>query len=395
MWRRALTLAFTRRTIGGDQHPPFPGRGQGWDRSRIALVLVNGPPDSVQGPRGRALFGGEAPIVYKEKGRFGSLRAIATALHRVSSGWVYCIDLGFPGSLLSALRSRLPSSVRLAYEIGDPARPLLANQARPSWEVAVAHGIDRCLPAQADRLVFRGSYLAQHFETIAPSRRLPRWIWLPDGADCDVFRPRRDEPDVAALRRVHGLEGRFVVGLVGSLHHNPHADLFYGWELAEALARLPAALPITGVIVGDGPGRQVLEAARDRLELGGRLRLIGRIPHDVIPTWMNVFDVGLSTQTDDPVGWGRTTAKLPEYLACGTPVVCSDVGEAHRWLGSSGQTLPYQGLRDQAYPTRLADRLYSLRDQDLGPLRKQNRELALRLFDYRVLRQHIHDFLAS
>jgi hypothetical protein len=71
------------------------------------------------------------PIEYKVRRRFGSLRAISEALRKVSAGWVYCIDLGFPGSLLAALRSRLPSGVRLAYEIGDPARPLLTNQARP------------------------------------------------------------------------------------------------------------------------------------------------------------------------------------------------------------------------------------------------------------------------
>ena len=116
---------------------------------------------------------------------------------------------------------------------------------------------------------------------------------------------------------------------------------------------------------------------------------------DVVPTWMNVFDVGLSTQTDDPVGWGRTTAKLPEYLACGAAVVCSDVGEAHRWLASSGQTLPYEGLRDPAYPARLAARLQAIRGQDLRPLRVQNRALALRLFDYRILRGQIREFLSS
>jgi glycosyltransferase involved in cell wall biosynthesis len=364
-------------------------------RSRISLVLVNGPPDSVQGPRARALFGGEAPIVYKEQGRLGSLRAIAAALGAVSSGWIYCIDLGFPGALLAALRSRLPSRVRLVFEIGDPARPLLATRARPLWEVAAAHGFDRHLPAQAERVVFRGSYLADYFAMIAPRQRLPRSIWLPDGADCDLFRPRRDEADVMALRRVHGLEGQFVVGLVGSLHYNPRVDLYYGWELAEALAHLPADMPVTGVVVGDGPGRAVLEATRGRLGLGERLRMIGRVPHDVVSTWMNVFDIGLSTQTDDPVGWGRTTAKLPEYLACGTAVICSDVGEAHRWLAASGQTLAYHGLRDTTYPTRLAERLRALRDQDLRPLRSQNRALALRRFDYRVLRGQVREFLDS
>src|SRR5438067_1271218 len=126
----------------------------------VRLVLVNGPPASVQGPRARALFGDEVPIHYKERGRFGSIGATWRALREVSRGWVYCIDLGFPIAPLAALRRRLGRSLRLAYEIGDPARPLLVNQGRPRAEVALAHLFDRRLPAVADRIVFRGSYLA-------------------------------------------------------------------------------------------------------------------------------------------------------------------------------------------------------------------------------------------
>src|SRR5262249_62404746 len=44
------------------------------------LVLVNGPPDSVQGPRARALFGGSARVVYKERGRVGSARPVWSAV---------------------------------------------------------------------------------------------------------------------------------------------------------------------------------------------------------------------------------------------------------------------------------------------------------------------------
>jgi glycosyltransferase involved in cell wall biosynthesis len=360
------------------------------------LVLVNGPADSVQGPRARALFdGGRVDVVYKEHGRLGSVGPIWSALRGHRTGWVYCIDLGIPGAPLAALRRRLRPAVRLVYEIGDPARPLLEPQQRPRVEVAVADRLDRWLPAWADRLVFRGSYLADHFASMAPKGALPPWIWIPDGADMSVFSPRRDDPAVSALRRRHGLEGQFVAGLVGNLHHSPALNLFYGWELAEALALIPADRPIVGVVVGDGPGRPVLESTRGRLGLGERLKLIGRVPHEEVPLWMNVFDVGLSTQTDNPVGWGRTAAKLPEYLGCGTIVVCSDVGEAHRWLASSGQCLPYHGMRDARYPARLASRLLTLAETDLDPLRHHNRELALRVFNYEVLRPRLAALLAG
>lgn len=359
------------------------------------LVLVNGPTGSVQGPRARALFGGSARIAYKERGRIGSAGPFWSALREQRSGYVYGIDLGVPAAPLAALRRRLKPGVELVYEIGDPAGPLLANQGRPRWEVALAKALDRRLPIRADRLVFRGSYLADYFASIAPGGKLPPWIWLPDGADLSAFAPRRDDPAVSALKKKHGLDGKFVVGLVGSIHYNPAFDWYYGWDLAEALARIPADRPIVGVVVGDGPGRPVLEQARERLKVGDRLKLVGRATREEVPLWVNAFDVGLSTQTDDPVGWGRTTAKLPEYLGCGTVVVATDVGEAHRWLSSTGQTLPYKGMRDDGYPDRLAARLLELADEDLDPLRIQNRGLAERLFDYDVLRRRLAEFLAG
>lgn len=376
---------------------PQAGRSPGRPlKSKIGLVLVNGPSTSVQGPRARALFGDQAPIQYKSGGRIGSIGATWSALRRVREGWIYGIDLGVPSAPLAALRRRIGRSVRLAFEIGDPIRPLLRGQGRAGWQVTLAHQLDRRLPSKADRLVFRGSYLANYFAEVATRRPLPRSIWLPDGVDVARFRPRRDgDPEAARLRRTHGLVGRFVVGLVGNIHFNAIHNLFYGWELAEALALLPGELPITGVVVGDGPGFSVLEASRERLGLGERLRLVGRVPHEEVPAWLNLFDVALSTQTDDPVGWGRTTAKLPESLACGTPVLCTDVGEAHRWLKESGQTLAYQGYRDESYPARLAQRLREWLEADLEPIRQHNRELALRLFDYEVLRQQLDEFLSA
>ena len=359
------------------------------------IVLVNGSPQSVQAPRARALFD-DAVIIYKERGRLGSLGLVRRALCDVEEGWIYCIDLGFPSSLLAMLRRRLSTKIKLIYEIGDPARALLANQARSTWEISVAHGFDKYLPRRADRLVFRGSYLADYFGKLCGEHSLPDWLWLPDGVDGSVFKPLPMKAvEIAALRTEHRLDGKFVIGLVGNIHYNPIHNLFYGWELAEALALLPPELPIVGVIVGDGPGRKYLEATRDRLKLGDRLRLIGRVEHPKVPLWMNLFDVALSTQTDDPVGWGRTTAKLPEYLACGTPVLCTDVGEAHRLLKDSGQTLPYRGMRDSTYPARLAERLRELMTSDTSWCRAFNRQLAERLFDYRILKKQIDDFIAA
>ena len=60
----------------------------------------------------------------------------------------------------------------------------------------------------------------------------------------------------------------------------------------------------------------------------------GRVPYDVLPGRLRVFDICLSTQTNDVIGNVRTTGKSPLYLAAGRFVLASRVGEAARVLPS-------------------------------------------------------------
>jgi glycosyltransferase involved in cell wall biosynthesis len=274
---------------------------------------------------------------------------------------------------------------------------MFEKQGRPRWEIALARSLEEYLPARADALVFRGSYLRDHFQAEARKRQreLPSCHFVPDGVDPSRIRPDRGSERVRAVRARYGLEDAFVVGVVGSIHFNARTRTCYGWELAEALALLRGEPRIRGVVIGDGPGLSKLRRHVQDLKIAERVTLVGRVPHDEVGTWLNVLDVGLSTQTNDPVGWGRTTAKLPEYLAAGLVVVATDVGEAHRLLGSSIQTLPFNGSHDAGYPSRLAVRLSELSMMDLVPLRKTNRALALEHFDYALLRRHLATVLTG
>ena len=359
----------------------------------ISLILVNGTVSSVQAPRAQALFNSKPIIHFKSHGRLKSIFPAIKAINPVRKGIVYCIDLGFPQAAIAALSRRLKGKFHLIYEIGDPMRPLLSGQGKKGIELAMASWFDKYLPHQADALVFRGSYLYQYFQTLRPQHSLPPSLWLPDGVDIKRFHPQKDSHEVKCLRSKYNLNSKFIVGLVGNIHYSPVHHLFYGWELVEAIARLPENSNIIGVIVGDGPGRPILEQTITKYGLENRIKLIGRVPHNEVPLWMNVFDVALSTQTDDPVGWGRTTAKLPEYLACGTPAICSDIGEAHRLLKNSGQTLPYKGMRDESYPEKLATKLLELSPKFLNECQLSNRATAEKQFAYPLLNAKLQSFL--
>ena len=88
----------------------------------------------------------------------------------------------------------------------------------------------------------------------------------------------------------------------------------------------------------------------------------GRVNYDELPRYLNLMDVCISTQSNDPVGQVRTSGKLPLYLACGRFVLATDVGEAARVLPRE-MLVTYNGANDPDYPARLVERLRELLEQ--------------------------------
>jgi glycosyltransferase involved in cell wall biosynthesis len=146
-----------------------------------------------------------------------------------------------------------------------------------------------------------------------------------------------------------------------------------------------ADLPVTAVVIGDGNGREWLDAEAKRLGVADRLVFTGRIPYAEVPTYLRLFDVALSTQTNNLPGQVRTTGKIPEYLAAERFVLASRVGEAELLLPPE-MLVEYVGEVDEAYPGRLAARIRELvADPARLELRKAMPALAERHCSYPVL----------
>jgi glycosyltransferase involved in cell wall biosynthesis len=105
------------------------------------------------------------------------------------------------------------------------------------------------------------------------------------------------------------------------------------------------------------------------------------------------MDVCVSTQSNDAVGRSRTTAKLPEYLACDRFVLATDVGGASDVLPGE-MLMPYEGVKDRDYPRRLAVRLGELatRQRELR-IGVGTRALAERNYSYEVLGPRLATFI--
>ncbi|MDB5445443.1 MAG: glycosyltransferase family 4 protein [Phenylobacterium sp.] len=137
-----------------------------------------------------------------------------------------------------------------------------------------------------------------------------RTMVLRNGVNLELFRPG----DRVAARAALDLAG-FVVLSVGSLiPRKGHALTI------EALRRWPDC---TLLIAGDGPLRAELQHLARRLGVAERVRFLGDVPHAELPSLYNAADA--MVLASDREGWANV---LLESMACGTPVVATDVNGA-------------------------------------------------------------------
>ncbi len=149
-------------------------------------------------------------------------------------------------------------------------------------------------------------------------RNKARWRsrLIPNGVDCDRFRPGR------AHRKEIGLPpDRFIVLMVSALVPNKRVE-----KGIEAVSRIPDAHL---VVAGDGPLRNSIDKSAARLLPGRFTRLM--IPDEQMPLLYRSADVFLHLCKDESFG-----NVYLEALASGLPVIAHD--SAHtRWILGDGE----------------------------------------------------------
>ena len=144
---------------------------------------------------------------------------------------------------------------------------------------------------------------------------------LPNGVDEYVFNPMAEGH---AVRARLGLEGRLVIGFVGTV--KPWHDL---GTLLEALGKLrvQSAMGIPSgayhlLLVGDIPA-----SVRDEIAQRGltdAVTIVGPVPHAEVPNFIAAMDVAASPHPH-LADFYFSPLKLFEYLACAVPTVAADV----------------------------------------------------------------------
>jgi teichuronic acid biosynthesis glycosyltransferase TuaC len=179
-----------------------------------------------------------------------------------------------------------------------------------------------------------------------------RIVALRNGVDLQRFQPM----DRAAARTGLGIDG-FTVISVGVLDPRKAHDLTIG--------ALPLMPDVKLLIAGIGPERKKLEAQAERLGVANRVKFLGAVAQTELKHYYNAADAMVLASSRE--GWANV---LLESMACGTPVVASNVwgtpevvaapeaGVLMRERTSQGIADAMAQLRD-AYPEHAATRRYA------------------------------------
>lgn len=356
---------------------------------KLAL-LVNGGPDSIEAVRARGLAQRHPPerllLLFRDADRRATASRWQRRLESFQPQLLYVVNTALPG-IQTAWQWR-QRGVPFVLDTGDTVFEMARSAGTaPWWKLPLLWAGEQRAQKLAAAIVVRGTRHREHLLQLGFNRvELIRDGYL-----------ERDEPEarlVSDCKRRLGLEGAFVVGLMGSLVFSPKLGICYGWDLLQALAKL-RDLNVRGLVIGDGPGRGWLEARARELGVTERVVFAGRVPYEEVPLYLRLLDVALSTQTNNLAGRVRTTGKLPEYMAAGRFMLASRVGEAALVLPEA-MLLDYEGAVDTQHPSRLAGRLRELAAHPgQMDLRQGLPARARELFAYEVLSREFDRVVAG
>jgi glycosyltransferase involved in cell wall biosynthesis len=238
-------------------------------------------------------------------GWFAALPAVRALARRLRPRWVHGHYVTSYGLWAAACRGAVPAPVVLTAWGSDilvtPRAPGLRGRL---MRTLVGWSLRRAALVTAD-----ARDVLDAIAGYRPAARCEQVLW---GADTGFFVPGEPAPgfEIASLRN---WEPNYRIDLV-----------------LDAVARLRAARPDAGVrlhLLGGGPDGDALQARAAALGLGDAARFVGRVDAAAMRATLQRCRVSVSVPTSD-----ATSVSVLESMACGLPVLASDLPANRQWL---------------------------------------------------------------
>jgi glycosyltransferase involved in cell wall biosynthesis len=191
-----------------------------------------------------------------------------------------------------------------------------------------------------------------------------KFVTVNNGVNTRMFYPLPIDAEVFELRSRLGFdESDDIIAYVGNLSV---------WQGVECLVQsAPHVLKqnpsVRFMIVGQGPTQTSCQNLSERLGVAANFKFVGQVPYASLGHYINVADVCVAPYTRDIP---NCPIKIYEYLACGKPVVCSDIPGIDNLRGEGLLTL-VEPCNPQALASRLLEALADMEgraaQREIGP----------------------------
>lgn len=178
----------------------------------------------------------------------------------------------------------------------------------------LAFFLEKWICSHSFKTIVVSTPLKNYLESIGvPSKKI---VVLPNGVDPEKFKPSPHK-DAALLKKYGFSDDDVIVGFVGILRPWHGLDL-----LIDAFSAAKEKEPkLKLLIVGDGPIRSDIERKIEKLGLSDDVCITGRVKHDEIVRYINLFDIAVSPKAT----FYASPMKILEYMALGKAIIAPDM----------------------------------------------------------------------
>lgn len=307
-------------------------RDFGWVTSQLTTPRYNVGPDAVETidtwtfhrtPASRSRFK-KTPIIREILEMRATEKRITEIIRDLRPDVVHAHSPLLTG--IPALRAARRANVPMVYEVRglwEDAAVDLGNTTVGGFRYRTTRALESRLLQRVDAIVT----LCQSMREELVSRGLSseKITIVPNAVDPASFSEHR--PRDQNVSRSLGLDGRVVLGFIGSFYHYEGLSL-----LIQALSDIRNAVPnITILLVGGGPEEKTLKDLTDKLGLNNVVRFTGRVPHGEVQRYYDLIDFFVYPRRSIRLTELVTPLKPLEAMADRRIVIASNVG-GHREL---------------------------------------------------------------